>query len=123
MRESVICVTRILPLRSVLARCGARIAETLKPADSEETSKAPALRRHWKAVPQQGDSTMQQLDDTHDPARRSWVASANEHSEFPLQNLPLGVFSFRNAAPRGGVAIGDRIFDLRAAIDEGLFSG
>ncbi|WP_258042104.1 hypothetical protein, partial [Pseudomonas syringae] len=25
--------------------------------------------------------------------RRSWVASANGHADFPLQNLPLGVFS------------------------------
>ena len=27
---------------------------------------------------------------THDPARRSWVASANGHADFPIQNLPLG---------------------------------
>ena len=32
------------------------------------------------------------LDETHDPARTSWVASASGHAEFPLQNLPLGVF-------------------------------
>ncbi len=30
-------------------------------------------------------------DETHDKARQSWVASANGHSEFPLQNLPFGV--------------------------------
>ena len=33
------------------------------------------------------------LDETHDRARQSWVASANGHAEFPLQNLPFGVFS------------------------------
>ena len=33
------------------------------------------------------------IDDTHAPGRRSWVASANGHAEFPIQNLPLGVFS------------------------------
>ncbi len=56
------------------------------------------------------------LDDTHDPARRSWVASANGHSEFPIQNLPLGVFSPPGNGPRGGVAIGDSVFDLGAAV-------
>ena len=63
------------------------------------------------------------LDETHDPARTSWVASANGHTEFPLQNLPFGVFSTAEGAPRGGVAIGDSIFDLKAALDAGLFSG
>jgi fumarylacetoacetase len=63
------------------------------------------------------------LDETHDAQRQSWVASANGHGEFPLQNLPLGVFSPPGAAPRGGIAIGDEIFDLRAALEAGLFSG
>ncbi|MGY2138074.1 fumarylacetoacetase [Pseudomonas reactans] len=48
----------------------------------------------------------------------SWVASANGHADFPLQNLPLGVFSINGSAPRAGVAIGDSILDLHAAIDE-----
>lgn len=55
--------------------------------------------------------------------RRSWVESANGHTDFPLQNLPLGVFSHGQAAPRGGVAIGDRIFDLRVATESGVFQG
>jgi len=63
------------------------------------------------------------LDATHDPARTSWVASANTHTEFPIQNLPLGVFSPAGGEARGGVAIGDAIFDLRAALEAGLFSG
>ena len=37
--------------------------------------------------------TMMQLDETHDPRRTSWVTSANGHADFPIQNLPLGVFS------------------------------
>ncbi|MGH8451812.1 fumarylacetoacetase, partial [Pseudomonas sp.] len=49
---------------------------------------------------------------------RSWVASANGHRDFPLQNLPLGVFSINGSAPRSGVAIGDAIFDLHAALNE-----
>ncbi|MDF9768450.1 2-keto-4-pentenoate hydratase/2-oxohepta-3-ene-1,7-dioic acid hydratase in catechol pathway [Pseudomonas rhodesiae] len=48
---------------------------------------------------------------------RSWVASANGHADFPLQNLPLGIFSLNDAAPRSGVAIGDCILDLHAALD------
>jgi fumarylacetoacetase len=52
--------------------------------------------------------------------RRSWVASANGHPDFPLQNLPLGVFSRGDSTPRGGVAIGDMILDLQAVADAGL---
>jgi len=64
-----------------------------------------------------------QTDATHDPARTSWVASANGHSDFPIQNLPFGVFSPKGGAPRGGVAIGDEILDLPAALALGLFEG
>ena len=63
------------------------------------------------------------LDDTHDPQRRSWVASAHGHTDFPLQNLPHGVFTTsHDASPRGGVAIGDRVLDLAAAVRAGLFA-
>ncbi len=55
--------------------------------------------------------------------RRSWVDSANGHPDFSLANLPLGVFSRPGLTPRGGVAIGDRILDLKAALDAGLFDG
>ena len=60
---------------------------------------------------------MTPLDETHDPARRSWVESANApDSEFPVQNLPFGVFRpAPDARPRVGVAIGDQILDLAAA--------
>jgi fumarylacetoacetase len=68
------------------------------------------------------------IDETHDPKWQSWVASANGHSDFPLQNLPLGVFSppgnnVPDARARGGIAIGDKIFDIKAALAAGLFSG
>jgi len=63
------------------------------------------------------------IDHTHEPGRRSFVASANGHADFPIQNLPLGVFSPGGDAPRGGVAIGDRILDLPAALAAGLFTG
>src|ERR1700694_6113859 len=64
------------------------------------------------------------LNETHDPARRSWVSAANEpDSDFPIQNLPFGIFRQDGRAPSGGVAIGDRIFDLVAGLEAGLFSG
>lgn len=60
---------------------------------------------------------------TQSTLTRSWIASANGHSDFPLQNLPLGVFSVQGSAPRSGVAIGEHIFDLEAALAAGLFEG
>jgi len=66
---------------------------------------------------------MRSTDETHDPRRTSWVTSAQGHGEFPIQNLPFGVFSPAGGAPRGGVAIGDQILDLEAGLEAGLFSG
>jgi fumarylacetoacetase len=55
------------------------------------------------------------VNSTHDPALRSWVESANDpETDFPVQNLPFGIFKTRNEKPRGGVAIGDQILDLAA---------
>ena len=62
------------------------------------------------------------LNETHDPARQSFVESANvAGSDFPIQNLPFGVF--RTAAglpPQVGVAIGDQILDVAAAAGAGF---
>src|SRR6478735_7467971 len=63
------------------------------------------------------------IDETHDPALTSWVASANGHPDCPIQNLPLGIFSPNAGAPRGGVAIGDLILDLSLAARSPLLSG
>ena len=59
------------------------------------------------------------VDATHDPALRSWVASANEHPDFPIQNLPYGVYRHGTDEPRVGVAIGDQVLDLRVAVENG----
>ncbi len=59
---------------------------------------------------------------THDPNLRSWVAGANvPGSDFPIQNLPLGVFRRAGSGEhfRAGVAIGDEILDLRALGERG----
>lgn len=63
------------------------------------------------------------LDQTHDASLLSWVASAKGHPHFPIQNLPLGVFSCDDDAPRGGMAIGDLILDLKALAASGRLSG
>lgn len=63
------------------------------------------------------------LDKTHDPKTLSWVESANDpHSDFPIQNLPFGVFRRRDGGgePKVGVAIGDSILDLDGMQAEGL---
>src|SRR3990172_6804466 len=57
------------------------------------------------------------VDATHNPDLKSWVESANDpKTDFPIQNLPFGIFRSRNSkeSPRGGVAIGDQILDLAA---------
>jgi fumarylacetoacetase len=54
------------------------------------------------------------IDETHGPERISWIDEANGHPDFPIQNLPFGIFSPAGGAPRPGVAIGDRIVDLAA---------
>jgi fumarylacetoacetase len=62
------------------------------------------------------------VNETHDPTRRSFVDSANlPDSDFPIQNLPFGVFHPAGERPRVGVAIGDQIVDVAAAA--GLFDG
>jgi fumarylacetoacetase len=63
------------------------------------------------------------IDETHDPKRQSWVASANGHADFPVQNLPLGIFSPAGRGPRGGMAIGEAILDLVALAASGLLAG
>jgi fumarylacetoacetase len=55
------------------------------------------------------------VNPTHDPKLQSWVESANDPAtDFPVQNLPFGVFRTGKEEPRGGVAIGDQILDLAA---------
>lgn len=57
------------------------------------------------------------MNETHDPARTSWVSSARGKTDFPIQNLPFGVFRHPGSREPGtvGVAIGDQILDVAAA--------
>jgi fumarylacetoacetase len=67
-------------------------------------------------------STISTLHATLDASRRSWIETANQPiCDFPIQNLPFGIFSdARNPARRVGVAIGESIVDLAALHDAGL---
>jgi len=67
-----------------------------------------------------------QLNETHNPALKSFVASANDGiTDFPIQNLPFAVFrrSGSDEPFRGGVAIGDQILDLARLNRSRLLSG
>lgn len=53
----------------------------------------------------------------------SWIQGANDDAcDFPLQNLPYGVFSPPGGAPRCGVAIGDQVLDLAVLEKSGLIA-
>src|SRR4051795_135344 len=65
------------------------------------------------------------LNDKHRVELSSWVESAQTPgSDFPIQNLPFGVFkrTGRIESPRVGVAIGDQIADISACLEEGLLA-
>ena len=67
---------------------------------------------------------MTRLNETHDPALRSWLAHANDgQTDFPIQNLPFAIFRRDGEAWRGGVAIGRDIIDLARVAQTGVFSG
>ena len=56
------------------------------------------------------------IDASNDPALTSWCESA-QGSDFPIQNLPLGIFSVGERRRRTGVAIGDYVLDLGGVAD------
>ena len=65
------------------------------------------------------------MNETHDPKAKSWVTSANQPGcDFPIQNLPFGVFRRKNHEGGGiGIAIGDQVFDVGAWVrDQGKSS-
>jgi fumarylacetoacetase len=66
---------------------------------------------------------MSRTDQTHDPKRTSWIESANGHPDFPVHNLPFGIFSTASGSARPGVAIGNEIVDLAALSGAGLLGG
>src|SRR5262245_31926147 len=66
------------------------------------------------------------IDETHRPDLESWVESAqDDQTDFPIQNLPFGVFRRAETSerPRVGVAIGTQIVDVTACLRERLLEG
>jgi fumarylacetoacetase len=66
------------------------------------------------------------LNETHNPALRSWIESANlENCDLPIQNLPFASFKRKGSeeAYRGGVAIGEQVIDLQALFTLNIFDG
>jgi fumarylacetoacetase len=69
------------------------------------------------------DRAPDSIDETHKADLVSWVESAQDSTtDFPIQNLPLGVFRTVEQSPRPGVAIGDRILNLVAAAEQGMLT-
>ena len=64
------------------------------------------------------------MNETHDSSLVSWVPSAQGDTDFPIQNLPFGVFRRdRSSSPVVGIAIGDQILDLGACLESAGLSG
>lgn len=62
---------------------------------------------------------MMAVHDSNDPGLQSWV-SVPAGSDFPIQNLPFGIFRSEDAPPRTGVAIGEFVVDVAYLHDEGF---
>ena len=60
---------------------------------------------------------MTSTDFTHEVNAKCWVPGADGHTEFPVQNLPLCIFSTEDLPPRAGMAIGDHVLDLSRIAD------
>ena len=56
----------------------------------------------------------------NDPHLKSWIEVPKE-SDFPIQNLPFGIFKTNNLSPRTGVAISNKVLDLAALAELGYF--
>jgi len=57
----------------------------------------------------------------NDPALKSWI-TVEKDCDFPIQNLPFGIFKTETLKPRTGVAIGDQVLDLSALSKLGYFN-
>ena len=62
-------------------------------------------------------------DRSHDPSRATWIdGQSRKQSDFPIQNLPLGVFRESGEISEGsiGIRILDQVVDLKSLAEEGL---
>jgi fumarylacetoacetase len=56
----------------------------------------------------------------NDPNLKSWV-DVKPGSDFPIQNLPFGIFKYKDLPPRVGSAIGDQVIDLVVLFEHAFF--
>lgn len=56
----------------------------------------------------------------NNPKLKSWI-QVDPSNDFPLQNIPFGIFKTRVASPRAGTRIGDKVIDLQVLAEEGFF--
>src|SRR5215471_8831274 len=79
------------------------------------------LRPRGRVKPGHDDAKSEEnVPHPNDPKLRSFIP-VDPASDFPIQNLPYGVFSARGLAPRIGVAIGDYVLDLWELEQDGRF--
>jgi fumarylacetoacetase len=60
------------------------------------------------------------MNKANDPSLKSWI-EIDPNSDFPIQNLPFGIFKTQSSSPRIGVAIGDNVLDLAIMNKLGFF--
>lgn len=60
------------------------------------------------------------MKNANDPAIKSWI-EVNNDSDFPIQNIPFGIFSPKGKSPRPATIIGDTVIDLSVLAEEGFF--
>ncbi|MDF2436938.1 MAG: fumarylacetoacetase [Bacteroidota bacterium] len=60
------------------------------------------------------------MSKANDPSLKSWI-EVDPNSDFPIQNLPFGIFKTQSSSPRVGVAIGDNVLDLAIMNKLGFF--
>ncbi|MCS6796377.1 MAG: fumarylacetoacetase [Raineya sp.] len=56
----------------------------------------------------------------NNPALSSWI-KVPKNSDFPIQNIPFGIFSYQGGTPRACTRIGDTVIDLSVLVEQGYF--
>ena len=57
--------------------------------------------------------------EANNPSLKSWI-EIEENSDFPIQNLPFGIYSTKKKSKRVGIAIGSKIIDLHELANAGM---
>lgn len=60
------------------------------------------------------------MNNANDPSLKSWIEVKSD-SDFPMQNIPFGIFSPAGKSPRPATIIGETLIDLSVLAEEGFF--